>query len=258
MKRLVATFTGHIFRLPILNLFNQSEIKKQYNRLLYKNKINLLQPAVDLYLRPDNPLLLSLEYYQLNVRYGIGKFKKELPICVIVPGYNLLREEEVYLKFLRSIENQNYTNYQVVLTDDASTDGTYEAVKKKIQEFPRLRTRTILIKNYQNIASLGNKVLMVHKHCKEGSIVFDMDADDSLIGRQVMKLINACYQSSDAWFIYSNYLHFNRNYASGLSREIPKAVFAANSYRTSSQWVTGHLRTYYRDLFVKIPLEYFT
>ena len=146
----------------------------------------------------------------------------------------------------------------MVLTDDASTDGTYEAVKKKIQEFPRLRTRTILIKNYQNIASLGNKVLMVHKHCKEGSIVFDMDADDSLIGRQVMKLINACYQSSDAWFIYSNYLHFNRNYASGLSREIPKAVFAANSYRTSSQWVTGHLRTYYRDLFVKIPLEYFT
>ena len=44
-------------------------------------------------------------------------------------------------------------------------------------------------------------------HCKKGSIVFDIDADDSLIGRQSMKLMNALYQSTDNWFIYSNFIY---------------------------------------------------
>ena len=35
--------------------------------------------------------------------------------------------------------------------------------------------------------------------------MFDVDADDALIGRQVMKVMNALYQSSGKWFIYSNF-----------------------------------------------------
>ena len=42
--------------------------------------------------------------------------------------------------------------------------------------------------------------------CEEGSVVLNIDADDQLIGRQVMKLLNALYQSSSKWFIYSNFV----------------------------------------------------
>ena len=96
---------------------------------------------------------------------------------------------------LESLNNQNYSNYRLFITDDASTDGTYNILKQKIQQFPRLTARTTLIKNYQNIGALGNKYLMINNHCEKGSIVFDLDADDSLIGRQIMKLMNALYQS---------------------------------------------------------------
>ena len=123
----------------------------------------------------------------------------------MAPGRNFLKTG-MYVHLFESINNQNYSNYRLFLTDDASTDGSYLALKKKIQEFPRLRARATLIKNYEHVGALGNKYLTVINHCKKGSIVFDIDADDSLIGRQSMKLMNALYQSTDNWFIYSNFI----------------------------------------------------
>ncbi len=44
-------------------------------------------------------------------------------ISVIVPMYNV----EKYVKFcLESIFSQTFTDYEIILVDDASTDSTYE------------------------------------------------------------------------------------------------------------------------------------
>ena len=69
-----------------------------------------------------------------------------MPICIASAGRNIVRNEK-YLKFLHSIDNQNYSNYKLVITDDASPDKSYKVLRRKIQEFPRLRARTTLIKN---------------------------------------------------------------------------------------------------------------
>ena len=45
---------------------------------------------------------------------------------------------------------------------------------------------------------------MIRNHCEERDIIFDIDADDSLIGRQVLNIINSLYQRTEKWFIYSN------------------------------------------------------
>ena len=78
--------------------------------------------------------------------------------------------------------------------------------------------------------------------------MFNIDADDALIGRQVMKLMNALYQNSDNWLIYSNFAFetINKKIQLGFSKPIEPKVIETNSYRTSSEWVTSHLRTYLR------------
>ena len=87
--------------------------------------------------------------------------------------------------------------------------------------------------------------------------MFDVDADDLLVGRQVMKLMNALYQSSDHWFIYSNYIWTKETgMIEGLSKPIPSNILETNSYRTWDRWVTSALRTYKRELFMKIPKKY--
>ena len=68
-------------------------------------------------------MVQQVEYYQLNKRYSIGQYEKELPICLIAPGRDIV-SKHVYLRFLKSIEHQNYTNYRVVLIDDDSTDNS--------------------------------------------------------------------------------------------------------------------------------------
>ena len=100
----------------------------------------------------------------MNERYSIGDYEEELPVCVVAPGRNLV-SNDLYLKFLESIEHQNYTNFRLFLIDDASTDDSYSVLKDKILEFPRLRARTTLVKNYQRIGALGNKFLTISKHC---------------------------------------------------------------------------------------------
>lgn len=115
-----------------------------------------------------------------------------------------------------------------------------------------------MIKNHERIGALANKYITITNYCKPGSIVFDVDADDEWIGRQLMKLMNTFYQASNKWFIYTNFVqHSENNIGIGFSTEIKKETLEANVYRTAPEWCTSHLKTYLRDLYVKIPKEYF-
>ena len=52
-----------------------------------------------------------------------------------------------YLEYLQSINRQNYTNFKVVIIDDASTDKSLIEFSKEILHSSKLKKRTILIKN---------------------------------------------------------------------------------------------------------------
>ena len=98
---------------------------------------------------------------------------------------------------------------------------------------------------------------MIRNYCEKGDIVFDLDPDDSLIGKQVFQLFNAQYQSSNNWVIYANhvFLQGNKRGWMGISRAIPKTILKKNTYRIED-WSSSALRTYLRDLYVKILPEY--
>ena len=109
-----------------------------------------------------------------------------------------------YLEFLKSIERQNYTNYQVVIVDDFSDDDSVSEFKKEILDSSQLKKRTTLLKNRENIGALGNKDFSIRNFCQEDSIIVDIDADDFLVGRQTLNVVNVFYQMNDKkWFMYS-------------------------------------------------------
>ena len=83
---------------------------------------------IDLYRDANKSFVLQAEYFQLNKRYSIGNYPMELPICVVAAGRNLVKTDR-YLRFLESIDHQNYSNYRLFITDDASTDGSYDILK---------------------------------------------------------------------------------------------------------------------------------
>lgn len=118
----------------------------------------------------------------------------------------MLKQKD-YTEFLESVARQNYTNYRVVIIDDASNDGSAEVLKEAIKhKFPILESKLILIRQHQNVGSFKSKVLGA-RHCDIESILFDVDSDDVLPGKQTFNVINKLYADNPhKWFIYSNHV----------------------------------------------------
>ncbi len=120
---------------------------------------------------------------------------------------------------------------------------------------------------------LANRDSVARNYCPPDSIVTDIDGDDGLIGNQVFNLFNRLYYNNpEAWYVYTNYIHITgedsgdgrgrskeiemTNATAGICKEIPTQMIQRNAYRTEVAWMTSMLRTYLRDLYVKIPLSY--
>ncbi len=59
-------------------------------------------------------------------------------ITVVVPIFNARKTAE---KCLVSLLRQSYKNYEIIMVDDCSTDGTYELVKPLVDQSERIRIR---------------------------------------------------------------------------------------------------------------------
>jgi len=68
------------------------------------------------------------------------KKKEDVPVSVIICARN---EKENLQKFLPEILTQEYPDYEVVVVNDASDDGTEELLKEMAAGYPRLRYTTI-------------------------------------------------------------------------------------------------------------------
>ena len=119
VESLVTTFTGTVPTPPILNISDPQKMSSYFN--MFKRNFDY---AIDLHKNGNSEFVQQVQYYQMNERYSIGNYEKELPICIVAPGRNLV-SHDFELKFLRSIEHQNYTNFRLFIIDDASTDNTY-------------------------------------------------------------------------------------------------------------------------------------
>jgi glycosyltransferase involved in cell wall biosynthesis len=73
-------------------------------------------------------LVAQAEYNYYEKAYNISGYK-ELPFCVVVPTFNNLPSNR-YLRNIRSIIGQNYTNYHIVVIDDGSTDNTGQRIQQ--------------------------------------------------------------------------------------------------------------------------------
>lgn len=83
-----------------------------------------------------------------------------------------------------SIINQTYTNWELILCDDASTDNTYEIAKGYQEKYP---DKIILIRNEQNM-----RLAATLNHCLEyatGKYVSRMDGDDESVADRFEKQV---------------------------------------------------------------------
>ena len=132
----------------------------------------------------------------------------EIPaISVIVPLYNA---EKYVADCLESILEQTFTNFEVIVVDDCSTDTSPAIVESFI---PKFDGRLTLIKTGQNSGNAGYTARNKGFSFSRGEYVWFVDADDFITKTALEELYTAA-KENDADVIYTG-MRYHYSYENG-------------------------------------------
>jgi GT2 family glycosyltransferase len=98
-------------------------------------------------------------------------------VSIVIPTHNRISK---LIRLIHSIENNSFKNVEVIVVDDASTDGTYETIKELFPEIKIIRTeKNCLVSGCRNI---GMKQSV-------GEYIFVLDDDNILDKECVANLV---------------------------------------------------------------------
>ena len=160
-------------------------------------------------------------------------------------------------KCLQSVYEQDYDKSRVrhIFIDDASIDDTPERIKTWMKEHP---DNTIeLIENREQCRLLANLVKGFDM-ASPGSIVIELDGDDWLPDKNVLKFLNKVYQKDNVWMTYNTFIRLiSHSYTEFPNMmPVPERVIKDNSFR-NYKWQTSHLHSFRKELYQNIDKKYF-
>lgn len=123
-----------------------------------------------------------LEEIDNNIIFNISKNPK---ISVIVPFYN---SQKSIKSTLRSIQNQNMKDIEIILIDDFSKDNSSQIIKEIHKNDPRI----LIINNNKNMGILYSRCIGVLK--SRGNYLLNLDHDDMFFDEDVFDIL---YQSTE-------------------------------------------------------------
>ena len=148
------------------------------------------------------------------------------------------------------IERQTYSNYDVCVVDDASTDREQKGI---IEEF-RDRCGWKAVFNERREGALYNIVNGIKAlQCVDNDIIVQIDGDDWLFDRRVLSLLNIYYLKEDIYLTYGQYYSISHR-KRGICAPITKEDIDKKQYR-QMPWQFSHLRTFKFFLWRQIKEE---
>ena len=158
---------------------------------------------------------------------------------IVIPVYNA---EKWIDRCMMSVVNQTYKNFECIIIDDASLDGTNHKISIGMLSLPKqVKDRFKLVKRQNNCGALENIVMGINKiDCQPDDVIVLLDGDDWLHNISVLSYLNDVYQDEKMLLTYGNYIN-NSLHNFGVNRKLPCDT---KDYRTQATWCTSHLRTF--------------
>lgn len=140
---------------------------------------------------------------------------KDALVSVIIACHNA---ENYIDDCLESIVSQTYNNLEIIICDDASTDGSYE----KLLFWKEKDSRIIILQNEENLfaAATRNKCIEASK----GEYLLIHDIDDMSFPNRVEVLLEQL-RKEDIDFVSCGVADFNKNKEDIVSYRIPKKEY---------------------------------
>ena len=122
--------------------------------------------------------------------------KPKVSICI--PTYN---RKDYLQETLESIFAQTYKDYEIVIVDDGSTDGTEEMIRNL--DFPV----TYYWQENSGDAAARNKLVEL----AEGDYISFIDSDDLLMPDAIERMVNVLESEAGQAIVYGSYLRIDEN-----------------------------------------------
>ena len=124
-------------------------------------------------------------------------------ISIIIPAYNV---EEYIEECLDSILNQTFTDYEVIVVDDCSTDNTYSIIQSYI---PKFNNKLTLLKTDNNSGRCSIPRNIAIPYAK-GNYIWFIDADD-YISRNALEILYNTAKEYNADVVYTSSFYKQHN-----------------------------------------------
>lgn len=122
-------------------------------------------------------------------------------VSILLPNYNYGKYLEACLE---SVLAQTYDNFEVIISDNQSTDGSYEIMAKYRQKFLDRNIWYDILQNKRNLGSSGNTEKCFHR--SEGEYFIWLSSDDTLRPDAIEKMTKALdlYPSAGCVMVHRN------------------------------------------------------
>ena len=130
--------------------------------------------------------------------YNIKKVKDKEPlVSILMPIYNYGNRIN---QTLNSVFNQDYTNFEIILVDDGSTD---EFVKMKLKQLENVDKIKVVYKENGGPSSARNEAF---RHSK-GEYILPLDSDDMILEGYIRNCVNILTKNKDISPVYCDTHH---------------------------------------------------
>ena len=177
------TFLYIKFYFYNLKILNKNQLKKDYLYILNKifnklNKTNLYDNMLESAQKARNYINISVNGILLKNKKLKGSKKPK--ISIVIPVYN---KEKIIKRTLRSIQNQNMNDIEIILVNDYSTDNTLYTIQKLQKEDPRI----IIINNQKNKGTLYSRCIGTLS--SKGYYILPLDNDDMYLNTDIFDVL---------------------------------------------------------------------
>ena len=117
-------------------------------------------------------------------------------ISIILPTFN---RSDTINNAIDSILNQTFSNLEIIIVDDASTDNTYQVVAT----YQKKDSRIIYIQNKENFGCAKSRNIGL-KHAQAETVAF-MDDDDQYTDKEILTCLYSKMKSERCDLVIANY-----------------------------------------------------
>ena len=118
-------------------------------------------------------------------------------VSIIMPSYNT---GKYVIDSIRSVQSQTYTNWELIIVDDCSTDGTIEMIRDYVEKTNEKRIR--LLSNEKNSGAAVSRNYALRE--ARGRWIAFLDSDDLWLSEKLEKQIS--YMKENEYiFTYTDY-----------------------------------------------------